>query len=385
MHQNFITFELIYKRIKMKNSLLYIIINLTLLTQPAMAKHNTYNFLVGTYTNNTNSKGIYNIHCDFNQKKITAHVTIDSILDPSYLCLSTDKKFLYSISERGEKSSISSYHFDQQTGEAVFINRVAGYGADPCYVAVSDKHVITANYSGGNVCVFGRNKDGALTDIIQNIQHEGKSIDPNRQNKPHVHQAIFSPDKKFVLVNDLGTDFVTSYSYNPDSETNVLTEVSKLKLKEGSGPRHLAFSKNAKHIYVLQEMDGTVTTISIDNGKLQLVDETTVIRKENIVSGAADIHISPDGKFLYATNRGNANDISVFSIRANGKIQFVEQISVNGIGPRNFAITSDGKFILVANQKTNQVIVFNRNKKSGKLTDAGVKIDLPSPVCLVEY
>ena len=369
----------------MKKGILFILINFFFLSQLAMAKHNTYNFLVGTYTNNTNSKGIYNIYCDFHKNEVTVNIAIDSILDPSYLCLSADKKFLYSISERGENSSISAFTFDKHTGKSSFINRVAGYGADPCYVAVSEEHVITANYSGGNVCVFGRNNDGALTEIIQNIQHQGMSIDPVRQNKPHVHQAIFSPDKKFVLVNDLGTDFVTAYSYNPASNSDVFIEISKLKLKAGSGPRHLAFSKNGKFIYLLQELDGTVTTIYINNGKLTLIEETTVVRKDKIVSGAADIHISPDGKFLYATNRGNANDITVFSIQKSGKIQFVEQVSVNGIGPRNFAITNDGQFILVANQKSNQVVVFSRDKKTGKLTDTGTKIELPSPVCLIEY
>lgn len=350
-----------------------------------MAKVNKYNFIIGTYTNNTQSKGIYTLHCDFENSKFETKIAADNVLDPSYLALTSDKKFVYSISERGEKSTISSFAFNDKTGIMHFLNRVSGHGADPCFVSVSENHVITANYTGGNVCVFVRKNDGTLSNAIQNVQHTGKSIDVNRQDKPHVHQAIFSPDKKFLLVNDLGTDYVTSYSYDKKSTDKVLTEFDKLKVKSGSGPRHLVFSKNGAFIYLLQEMDGTVSIIAFNKGKLSLIEETTVVRRDNISSGAADIHISPDDKFLYATNRGNANDITVFKIQNDGRLKYVQQISVLGNGPRNFAITKDGKYIFVANQRTNQIVVFGRNKNTGKLIETGIKIDLPSPVCLVAY
>lgn len=128
-----------------------------------------------------------------------------------------------------------------------------------------------------------------------------------------------------------------------------------------------------------------MSVIGFNNGKLELLDETSVVKKENVKSGAADIHISPDGKFLYATNRGTANDITCFAIRKDGKLSFVDQTSVLGDGPRNFTITKDGKYLLVANQRTHQIVVFKRNKKTGTLTDSGIKIDLPAPVCLQEY
>lgn len=369
----------------MKNTSLLIIVFIFTSIQTSMAKGNQYDFIIGTYTNNTQSKGIYTLHCDFENSKFETKIAADNVFDPSYLALAPDKKFVYSISERGDKSTISSFYFDNKTGSMSFLNRVAGQGADPCFVSVSKNHVITANYTGGNVCVFGRNTDGTLTNAVQNVQHTGKSIDANRQDKPHVHQAIFSPDQKSLLVNDLGTDFITSYSYDKKSANKVLTEFDKLKVKAGSGPRHLAFSKNGAFIYLLQEMDGTVSIIAYNKGKLSLIEETTVVRRDNISSGAADIHISPDGKFLYATNRGNANDITAFGILNGGKLKFVQQISVLGIGPRNFTITKDGKYILVANQKSNQIVVFGRNKKTGELKETGIKIDLPSPVCLVQY
>lgn len=346
---------------------------------------NAYNFIVGTYTNQTSSKGIYTIHCDFAEGKIYTQVAADNVSDPSYLALSADGKFVYSISERGDKSSISAFTFDKKKGTLNFLNRVAGKGADPCYVAVSNHHVITANYSGGNVSVFVRKPDGSLSEAVQSVQHVGKSVNVQRQTKPYVHQGIFSPDKKFLLVNDLGTDFVTSYQYDGNSKNTVLTEIDKLKVKAGSGPRHSVFSTNGKYLYVIHELDGTLSTIKFNKGKLTLLDETSVARKENIQSGAADIHISPDGKFIYATNRGTANDITCFRTQKNGKLNFVQQMSVLGNGPRNFAITKDGKYVLVANQKSNQIVVFKRNITTGELTDTDLKIELQAPVCLVEY
>ena len=363
---------------------IFLIVTILSVMSGLSAKEN-YNFLVGTYTSKTSSKGIYNLSVNFDKQKVKINMAAGDVLDPSYLAISPDRKNVYSISEQGESSMISAFVMDAKAGELKPINQVQTAGADPCYVTVSKQHVITANYSGGSVGVFARNADGSLSEVIQTIQHTGNGIDPVRQKKPYVHQTIFSPDMRFVLVNDLGTDYVTAYRYEPSSPKAVLTETDRLKVKLGSGPRHSVFSKDGKYLYLLQEIDGTVSVIGFNNGKLELLDETTVVKKENIKTGAADIHISPDGKFLYATNRGTANDITCFAIRKDGKLSFVDQTSVLGDGPRNFTITKDGKYLLVANQRTHQIVVFKRNKKTGTLTDSGIKIDLPAPVCLQEY
>jgi 6-phosphogluconolactonase len=147
----------------------------------------------------------------------------------------------------------------------------------------------------------------------------------------------------------------------------------------------LTFSKDGKYIYLLHELDGTVSVIRYQDGKLKFINENTVARKSNIKTGAADIHISPDGNFLYATNRGSANDITCFAIEKDAKLRFVEQISVEGISPRNFSITKDGRYILVANQRSNQIVVFKRDKKSGKLIDTDIRVDVGAPVCIQEY
>jgi 6-phosphogluconolactonase len=174
------------------------------------------------------------------------------------------------------------------------------------------------------------------------------------------------------------------YQNNPNSATEVLKLKSSMDVKPGSGPRHLIFSKDGKYVYVLQELDGTITSFSYANGILNKVSETTVVAsdfKGDI--GAADIHISPDGKFLYATNRGTANDISAFKMLKNGKLEFVQRTSTLGKGPRNFTIDPTGNFLLVGHQYTNDIVIFKRDKKTGSITATGKKIELCSPVCLV--
>ncbi len=346
---------------------------------------NAYRFLVGTYTSGTSSQGIYSLGIDMGTGKTDIKVATTDAQDPSYLALTPDKKFAYSISERGENNTLSAYAFASESGKLTLINTVYAGGEAPCFVAVSANHAFCANYSGGSLSAFARKADGALSDTVQVIRHTGSSIDPERQTKPYVHQVMLAPDGRFLLVNDLGTDYVTSYAYDPNTEKAPLQLYNRIKLKNGSGPRHLTFSKDGKYVYVLQEIDGSLSTLSYKKGKLKLLAVTTVIRNSTATAGAADIHISPDGKFLYATNRGTANDISCFSIGRKGKLSFVEQVSVQGVGPRNFTVTADGKYILVGNQRTNQIVVFGRDETTGKLKDTSFRADIPAPVCLVEY
>lgn len=348
------------------------------------AQKNKLNLIVGTYTKNCESKGIYVYEFDSNTGDFKLKNKTENILNPSYLTVSSDNKFVYSVSENDKKSSVSAFRFNSESGKLDFINYQHPNGLNPCYIINDDKNVITANYSSGNISVLGKNSDGSIGEVKQVVQHTGKSINAKRQEAPHAHMVYFSPDKKFVLANDLGTDKVYLYQYNPNSATEVLQLKSSFDLKPGSGPRHLIFSKDGKYVYVLQELDGTITSFSYADGVLNKVSETIVVApdfKGDI--GAADIHISPDGKFLYATNRGTANDISTFKILKNGKLEFVQRTSTLGKGPRNFNIDPTGNFLLVGHQYTNEIVIFKRDKKTGSLTDTGKKIALCSPVCLV--
>ena len=366
----------------MKNSLVILLFIFTLVS--LQAQENKLNLIVGTYTKSCDSKGIYVYEFDSNTGGFNLKGSTENILNPSYLTVSNDTKFVYSVSENDKKSSVSAFGYNSKSGKLDFINYQNPNGLNPCYIINDDKNVVTANYSSGSISVLGKNNDGSIGEVKQLVQHTGKSINANRQEAPHAHMVCFSPDKKYVLANDLGTDKVYVYQYNPNSATEVLQLKSKIDVKPGSGPRHLIFSKDGKFVYLLQELDGTITSYRYAEGMLKKVSETTVVAsdfKGDI--GAADIHISPDGKFLYATNRGTANDISVFKILKKGKLEFVQRTSTLGKGPRNFTIDPTGNFLLVGHQYTNDIVIFKRDKKTGSLTATGKKIELCSPVCLV--
>ncbi|TDE06975.1 lactonase family protein [Flavobacterium sandaracinum] len=366
----------------MKNP--FAVVLLIFIFSSAQAQKNKFNLLIGTYTQSCDSKGIYVYDFDSNTGNFSFKSTTEKVINPSYLSVSKDNNFVYSVNEFGNESTVSAFSFNPSSGKLDFINKQSSKGADPCYIINDNKNVIVANYSGGNISVFSKNNDGSLGAAKQVIQHYGKGSNSQRQEGPHVHMVHFSPDKKFVLSNDLGNDKVYSYAYNPNDEQTVLELKDSVSVQSGSGPRHLTFSKDGKFVYLLQELDGALTVFSYSNGILTKIDETTILAKDfKGTFSSADIHISPDGKFLYASNRGEANSITIFKILKNGKLLLKGQTSTLGIGPRNFAIDPTGNFLLVAHQYTNDVVIFKRNKTTGALTDTGKKIALCSPVCLV--
>ena len=342
-----------------------------------------YNLLVGTYTNKGSSVGIYvyNFDAKTGESKLKSSA---KTTNPSFLTISNDKQFVYSVNEAGKNSEVSSFNLDAKNGKLTFLNKQSTDGADPCYILTDEKNVISANYSGGSISVFGRNPDGTLTSIKQLIKHTGKSIDTKRQLSAHAHQVQFAPDKKYVIATDLGEDQIYIYHYNPSSSAQVLTLSKIIKSNPGTGPRHLVFSKNGKFAYLAHEFNGSITVFAYTEGDLVKLQEINTVDKnyKGKIDGA-DIHLSPDGRFLYETNRGDLNTISVFSVAKNGKLSSIETISTLGKGPRNFAIDPTGKFVLVAHQYTNDVVIFDRNAKTGKLTDSGKRITIGSPVCLI--
>jgi len=342
------------------------------------------NLIIGTYTNSCESNGIYVYNFDTQTGDTKLKSSSEKAINPSYLTVSDNSKFVYSVNENGSKSTISAYAFDSERGLLQLLNQQDSKGADPCYVINDDKNVIVATYSGGSISVFGKGIDGGITSLKQVIQHKGKSINMQRQESPHVHMVQFTPDKKYVLANDLGTDKIYVYKYCPKAQDKILEIKDSIEVKSGSGPRHLTFSAKGNFAYLLQELDGSLTVFSYKNGTLKKIQETKIIDSDfKGQVGAADIHISPDNKFLYATNRGTSNDISCYKIQKNGHLEFIERVATLGKGPRNFAIDPTGKFLLVAHQYSNDVVIFKINKISGKLTNSGRKIELCSPVCLV--
>lgn len=341
-----------------------------------------HKLIIGTYTNKGNSEGMYVYDFDSKTAGTKPLSVIKNVSNPSYLTLSKNNDFLYSVYEDGTNSAASAFKFDVQTGTATFLNKEATKGANPCFILTDGKNVITANYTGGSISVFGIKSNGSLTNIKQNLQHTGSGPD-RRQASAHVHQVLFSPDKKYVIANDLGEDKIYIYHYDANAP-QPLTVKTSVKTNAGSGPRHLVFSPNGKFAYLAHEFNGKISAYSYKDGNLTLLQEAETVAKDfkgNI--DAADIHISADGKFLYESNRGDANTIGVFAIAKNGQLSPVETVSTLGKGPRNFSLDPSGKFLLVAHQYTNDVVIFNRNVKTGKLTDSKKRIEVGTPVCLV--
>lgn len=364
---------------------IFAVIVSTGLALSAFAGNYNYRFLVGTYTSSGKSKGVYAYTADLNNGTFALKNVAEGLSNPSFLALSSDKKYLYTVNESDNSSAANALRFDVPKSKFTFLNRSLTHGKGPCHIVATDKHVITANYGGGSISVFGRNADGSLSELQQLIQHRGHSINTERQNDPHVHQIVVSPDSNYVLTNDLGTDMITVYKYNAHAQKEILTLSDSLKVKAGSGPRHAVFSADGKNLYLAHEIDGTVSVMHFVGGKLSLVQETTVDRTPGTVNRTADIHLSPDGHFLYVSNRGSANNISCFAVNKQGMLSFVQQVPTGGDGPRNFAITPDGNFVFIAHQFTDTICVFKRSRKTGALTDTGRRLAVGAPVCIVFY
>lgn len=345
-----------------------------------------YNLLIGTYPGSVNSDGIFCYEFDSQTGKVTLKSATPGIESPSYLAVSHDGKYVYSVNEVS-KGAVSSFRFDAASGKLSLINKVSSGGSSPCYVSVDDqsKYVFAGNYGSGSLAAFSLKQDGSLGNDPQYIKHEGSGIDKSRQEGPHVHCTVISPDKKYLLTSDLGTDKIDIYKIDPSLNSNPLTPAAmeSVSVKPGSGPRHITFHPNGKFAYLVQEMGGMLTIFDYNEGKLSEKQSITMLSPDfKGKVGAADIHVSADGKFLYASNRGDANEIVIYSIDKKGMLSLKGRQSSMGKAPRNFVIDPSGNFLLVANQDTNDIFVFNRDQKTGLLSPTGTKIQVVKPVCL---
>ncbi len=348
------------------------------------AQENKVNLFIGTYTKTCDSKGIYLYEFDTQTGDFFVKASTENVVNPSFLTVSKDKKFIYSTNEDGDNSKVSAFHFDSNQNQFTFLNSQKSEGNDPCHIIDDDQNVIVANYTGGNITVFGKNSDGSIGKHKQIMKHQVQTVNEDKIESSHMHMLQLSPDRKYLIASDLGKDFLYVYRYNPEAKSAVLEFSYFVRVKHGAGPRHFTFSANGKFVYLINELDGTLLVFKYRDGELQFIQETTVVAKDfKGKTSAADIHISADVKFLYATNRGDANTISCFEIKKNGKLKWKQTTSTMGKGPRNFSIDPTGNFLLVAHQYTNNVVIFKIDKNTGILTDSGKKIELCSPVCLV--
>jgi 6-phosphogluconolactonase len=358
---------------------------LFLLASCANQQH--YYLFIGTYTNTT-SKGIY-IY-DFNSQTgdATWISNTDSITNPSWVTISNDHKYVYAVNEThgADPGRVTAYSFDKSNGTLHFLNTTASGGDDPCYISTTsdNKWLAVANYSSGTATVFPINKDGTVKPYSQ-IIYDSIYRNPGDSAIPHVHETIFSPGENFLLTPDLGLDKVMIYKFNPSKEQPlILSSPSSVESEKGSGPRHIIFAQNKKLVYLIHELSGTVTVYNYENGTLsQIQDIPTFPEGFAGKKDGAEIMISPDGKFLYASDRGDLNQLVIFSIDTDsGKLTLKGTQSSLGIHPRNFMIDPTGNFLLAANQDSENIVIFKIDKETGLLTKTGKEIHIPRPVCL---
>lgn len=342
----------------------------------------------GTYTSGK-SVGIYVY--TFNSNDGTAkEVSNIKTSNPSFVAVSPNEQFVYAVQEdapaNGKGGSITAFSFNKKTGTLTYINQQPTGGDHPCYVTVdkTGRWVVAGNYSSGSLSVMPVQTNGGVGAAGSIIQHEGSGPNKARQNSPHVHCTIFSADNRYLFVPDLGIDKVMIYAF--DAATGKLTAAKQpfAQSAGGAGPRHFCFNPTNTYAYLLEEMSGTVVVFKYKNGKLkprQRISSMPVTDTSN--AGSADIHVSADGNFLYASNRANANTIAIFSInKKNGKLLPVAHQSTLGKTPRNFNFDPTGNFLLVANQNSDEIVIFKRDKLTGLLTDTQNRIKVGKPVCL---
>ena len=351
-----------------------------------VAPSNMLYMLIGTYTSGS-STGIYVYR--FDEETGTAeYISTTDAVNPSYLAISADERFVYSVGENSrDNATVYAFSFDKKDGKLNLLNVQQTNGASPCYVSVdrTGSFVVTANYSGSSVSVLPLAADGTLQPVVKLFEFEGSGPNANRQQRPHLHCAVFSPDQKYLYAADLGSDKLHKFATSVASPFLATGNPEAYNLEAGSGPRHLTFHPNGRFVYLINELSGKVTVFNYTDGNLEAVQYIASDISPGVDNkGSADIHVSPDGKFLYASNRANTNNLAIFSINAyDGRLTLVGH-QPTGRHPRNFIITPNGKFLLVACQNSNLIQVFAIDKNTGLLTEDTSKqiTAIDRPVCL---
>ncbi|MGX7002560.1 lactonase family protein [Caballeronia sp. KNU42] len=365
-------------------------------TASGASGNGVFDLLVGTYTGSGKSEGIYVYRFDAGTGAITRLASAQTV-NPSYLVVSHDRQHVYAVNElpgdngpASQRGGISAFRFDPPSGQLTFVNRVSSDGNDPAYLALSPdgRYLLAANYSvasnpGGSFAVFPLEGDRVDPSVLT-VHHDGSGPVKGRQDNSHVHSTVFSPDGRYLFAQDLGADKIYSYRYTPDGSRGLFgpTEQRYTLVKPGSGPRHLIFDQAGKHAYLTTEMNASVSVYDYDDGKLtlrQTLPMTSPGFKGKVGGGA--IHLSPDGRFLYATNRGDVNEILTYAVNpSDGHLKLLGRTSTLGKTPREFAIDPTGRWLIVGNQDSDSVYFFRRNPDTGELASDPKRLEIGSPV-----
>lgn len=342
--------------------------------------------LVGTYTSNEGSKGIYVYKFDTDTGESDS-ISIVKVANPSYLVISPNEKFVYSVGENpGDGGFAHSFSFDKETGEMELLNSQHTQGSSPAYITLDAKgnNVITANYGGGSISQFNVNADGTLSPLTNLFTFEGKGTDSTRQQQPHLHSVRYSPDGLFLFAADLGTDKIYRYksihSVFEGQPALLETDTAVFNTPDGTGPRHFDFHPNGLYFYLIGELSGQVIVYDYNMG--DLIQKQTILADSVGARGSADIHVSPNGRFLYASNRLKNDGIAIFAIDAQDGTLTKVGYQETAKHPRNFAITPNGKFLLVAGRDDNVIQVFTIDKETGLLNNTHKDIGIDKPVCI---
>lgn len=357
-------------------------------------ENDAYSFLVGTYTKKEGhvdgqGEGIYVYEMNKETGAIQQVSVSERIISPSYLTIHPNGKYVYAVNEfdAGEEAfaTITALEYDNDTRTLAFINEMPSLGQYPCHISINETggFVMVANYLGGSVALYPILEEGMLGEAISYKKHEGGSGHP-RQDEPHAHQILQEPGSDLVYAVDLGANKV--YEYVLDTLSLTLDESNVYSVPvEHSGPRHMAFHPAKPLAYLLNELNGTIEVVSLSSEEkfsksLQAI--STLAKGDNRDAASGAIKLDKSGKYLYATNRGEINEIVVFSIDSEGKISPVQHQSTHGLVPRDIAIDPSGKFLLAANQNSNTIVTFKIDQGSGKLSETGLVAEVPSPVCI---
>ncbi len=346
---------------------------------------------VGTYTDNGRREGVYVVRMNARTGELTRDGAADVGPNPSFLSIHPSGKTLYAVNEVEQMSGratggVRAFAVDRATGGLQQLAEQQSEGAAPCYVSTdrAGRFVLVANYVSGTVAVLPIGAHGGIGKATQVVQHAGTGPVKDRQAGPHAHCIVPHPSNRFVLAADLGADRVFVYRF--DAKTGSLAHVaeSDAVLAPGTGPRHLAFHPTRPLVFVSGELNSTVTALCCDARTGALTVAQTISTLPPGASGAnfpADVHVAPNGRTLYVSNRGH-NSVAVFSIARSGTLALGQAMPTGGDWPRNFSLDPTGRWLLVANQRSNSVVVFARDEASGRLAATDKRLALPSPVCV---
>ncbi|AWW33020.1 lactonase family protein [Echinicola strongylocentroti] len=345
-------------------------------------------FWLGTYTSKPD-EGFHLINFYPESHTFDSVLIQSDINNPSFVISNQKRDLVFAVQEEGgEKGgSVSSFRFDQAANTLKKLSTSSTKGSGPCYITLSpdEKYIFAGNYGSGDLAVLPIQDDGMLGEAIQTISHSGSSINQDRQTSPHVHSLVFHPNGKQLFVSDLGTDKVYVYDFDPSREQPLSTSDPRhFSVKAGSGPRHLIFNHTGDKIYLIHEMTSEVGLYdyNLDEKKVTFLDSYALTPQGfNGEKGAAEIRISKDGQYLYASNRGDSNEIIVFRINEQtGTLEKIQAITSGGLTPRNFALSPDENFVFVGNQNSDVILAYERNPQSGIIKKTNAELAIHRPV-----